>query len=1084
MNRKKYMLTAACMCMLCMNTTTLAGSSADGASPVVAMASADAEQKVVYKGRVVDALTSEPVIGASVVVKGMTALGTVTDVDGHFTLSVSTDVNPVILIASYIGYESVETRVTRREGIEIRLTEKYNELNEVEVVAYGTQKKVSVTGAISSLRGEELLKSPSGSLGNALAGAVSGISTVQLSGQPGAEDPNIYVRGTGSLSEETSKPLILVDGVERSFFQMDPNEVESITVLKDAASTAVFGVRGANGVILVTTRRGTTGKPKISWSSSFGLTQALRNLKTADSYEHASIYTEAQRSDNPNMQDDQLAFSPYVTEMFRTNADPIIFPNTDWSDYLFNNLSWQTQHNVTISGGLDRFKYFVSLGYLHQDGMVKQFDLNYDPNYMYSRYNYRVNVDVNVSKTTTLKLNLGGRVGNRRSPRQDNLWQKIMWSTPYSSPGFVNGMRITKPNDKYISIGSGSSGLDFFYNYGYDKKTDNDLNIDLSLDQELGFITKGLRMNIKGAYNTNYSVTVSRAPTSGNPAVTPLYMAYFTQPGMDISNPLFDNTIVYQMEGSFGLNEPLSYNTSTGRGRNWYLEGSLNYARTFGNHEVSALFLYNQSKTYYPWQNTEIPTAYVGYVGRLTYNYKQRYLLDLNAGYNGSENFASGQRYGFFPAASIGWILSEEPFMKQLKWLDFLKVRASYGLVGNDKYNGVRFLYLNDSWSAYNEAWSSLGTWQFGNQTSPSMLVGAVAERIGNKNVSWEKVKKQNYGIDIRMFNQQLSITADLFFERRYDILSTRNTLPNITDVQLPLINLGKVNNKGYEVTVGWNSKAGKVDYWLQANLSYSKNKIIYMDEVVPNYPWMAQTGRSTGLNRGYLFDRFLSDSDFDENGSLKKDENGKQLTPVMALGNPRPGDALFKDLNGDNVIDGNDITYFGYGERPEYVMGFMYGARWKNFELSMQWTGAWNASRILGKEYRTPFGESNSGAILKYLADNRWTPENQNARFPRITFMNKTHYLTDSDLWMMDGSYLRLKTAELSYTFRNNPFLSKCGVSSLKFFVNGYNLLTLFSDLADIDIDPEGIAGYKNGQFTNDYPNVRIYNMGFNIQF
>ena len=256
------------------------------------------------------------------------------------------------------------------------------------------------------------------------------------------------------------------------------------------------------------------------------------------------------------------------------------------------------------------------------------------------------------------------------------------------------------------------------------------------------------------------------------------------------------------------------------------------------------------------------------------------------------------------------------------------------------------------------------------------------------------------------------------------------------------------------------------------------------MDEVVPNYPWMAQTGRSTGLNRGYLFDRFLSDSDFDENGNLKKDENGKQLTPVMALGNPRPGDALFKDLNGDNVIDGNDITYFGYGERPEYVMGFMYGARWKNFELSMQWTGAWNASRILGKEYRTPFGESNSGAILKYLADNRWTPENQNARFPRITFMNKTHYLTDSDLWMMDGSYLRLKTAELSYTFRNNPFLSKCGVSSLKFFVNGYNLLTLFSDLADIDIDPEGIAGYKNGQFTNDYPNVRIYNMGFNIQF
>lgn len=1081
MDKFKYIIHATCLCILCVSTPLSAQSNA---APSVRIQKDKGETSLVFGGTVLDSQTAEPLVGATIRVKDQKTLGTASDLDGNFSIRVPGRKQSVTLVISYVGYEPVEIKLDKQTGNIIKLTEKTNELQEFAVVAYGTQKKVTVTGAMSSIDGESLKKSPSGSLGNALAGAVSGISTVQYSGQPGAEDPNIYVRGTGSLSESASKPLILVDGVERSFFQMDPNEVENITVLKDAASTAVFGVRGANGVILVTTKRGTNGKPKISWSSSFGLTQALRNMTSVGSYEHASIYTEAQRSDNPNIPDSQLAFTPYVIEMFRTNADPIIFPSTDWNKYLFNNLAWQTQHNVSISGGSERFKYFVSLGFLHQDGMLKRMNLNYDPNYKYNRYNYRANVDIDVTKTTLLKLNIGGRVGERRSPRQDNLWQKIMWATPYSSPGFVNGMRISRPNDKYISIGSGSSGLDFYYNYGYDKNTVNDLNLDLSLDQKLDFVTKGLRLNLKGAYNSSYSINVNRAPTSGVPSVTPLYRGYFTQPGMDISNPMFDNTIVYQVEGAFDLDEPLSYGSSTGRARNWYLEGSLNYSRTFDDHEVTALLLYNQSKSYYPYQNTEIPEGYVGYVGRITYNYKQRYLLDLNAGYNGSENFAPGKRYGFFPAVSAGWVISNEPFMQNAEWINFLKIRASYGLVGNDKYSGTRFLYLADSWSSNYQAWSGQGTWQFGSNSSPDMLMGAVAQRIGNKNVTWEKVKKQNYGIDMSLFDSQLKITADVFYERRYDILSTRNVLPGISDVQLPLINLGKVDNHGFEISVGWNSFAANVNYWLQANLSYSKNKIIYMDEVEPNYPWMAQTGLSTGLQKGYLFDRYLAASDFDENGNLKRDENGKQLTPVMSLGNPRPGDALFKDLNGDNVIDANDQTYYGYGERPEYVLGFLGGFKWKNFAFSMQWTAAWHTSRVLGKEYRTPFGESNSNALLKYLADNRWTEDNPNARFPRITFSNKTHYLTESDLWLMDGSYLRLKVAELSYTLPQNVFLKKCGISNIRFFVNGYNLLTLFSDLAKIDIDPEGVAGYKNGQVTNDYPNVRIYNVGFNIEF
>ena len=947
---------------------------------------------------------------------------------------------------------------------------------------------MSVTAAISSIDTKELLKSPSGSVANALSGAVTGLSSIQPSGQPGAENPSIYIRGTGSLSDELSKPLILVDGVERSFFQMDSHEIESITVLKDAASTAVFGVRGANGVVLVTTRRGVSGKPVISLNSSFGLTQALRNLKGVDSYTYATLYNEAQLSDNPSLTESQLGFSPFVIDMFRTNEDPIMFPNVDWNDYLFKNLAWQTQHNLTLSGGGERFRYFVSLGYLLQDGMLKQLGESYDPNYQYKRFNYRSNVDIDITKSTLLKVNIGGHVGAKREPRTDELWRKVLWSTPFSSPGIVDGKLISNIySNRYISIGERSCPLDYYYNYGYNVDTDNVLNLDLALEQKLDFITPGLSMNIKGAYNTNYNVKASRTPSGADSMCTPIYLGSIETPGMDFWDPRFDRTIVYQTDGVSGLHEQMSYGEEVGRGRNWYGEFSLNYSRSFGDHDVSALFLYNQSKKYYPETKIDgkvfymdIPTAYVGYVGRMTYAYKKRYMVDLNAGYNGSENFAPDKRFGFFPAVSAGWILSEEKFMKKQKVIDFLKLRASYGIVGNDKMENARFLYMAGAWSGYNTVAKGQGSWQFGKDGGTGLLPDAKENTMGNPDVTWEKVAKQNYGIDLKMFDSRLSLTADVFFEKRKDILSTRNTLPAITDINLPKINLGKVNNHGYELSLGWNDRAGKVDYWLKANVSYAKNKIIYMDEVVPNEPYMAETGRSTGLTYGYIFDRFLQKDDFDADGNLKKDENGRQILPQMALGTPRPGDALFKDLNGDGVINGDDKTRFGYAERPDYVFGFLGGLKWKNFEFSMQWTAAMNPSRILDGEYRNAFGSTNSRMLLKFLADGRWTEENPNSRFPRLTFMNKSHYLQTSDLWLMNGSYLRLKTAEISYTLPQKDFLKKVGIESVRFYCNGYNLLTLFSDLNDIDIDPEGVTDGGN----NNYPNIRIYNFGVNISF
>lgn len=1040
-----------------------------------------------YKGKVVDDRTSEPLVGATVKVKGST-IGTITDIDGNFALDIPDNISPIVFEVSYMGYASKEAAPAKTTGFTIRLAEDSQTLEEVQIIAYGKQSKMSVTAAISSIDTKELLKSPSGSVANALSGAVTGLSSIQPSGQPGAENPSIYIRGTGSLSDELSKPLILVDGVERSFFQMDSHEIESITVLKDAASTAVFGVRGANGVVLVTTRRGVSGKPVISLNSSFGLTQALRNLKGVDSYTYATLYNEAQLSDNPSLTESQLGFSPFVIDMFRTNEDPIMFPNVDWNDYLFKNLAWQTQHNLTLSGGGERFRYFVSLGYLLQDGMLKQLGESYDPNYQYKRFNYRSNVDIDITKSTLLKVNIGGHVGAKREPRTDELWRKVLWSTPFSSPGIVDGKLISNIySNRYISIGERSCPLDYYYNYGYNVDTDNVLNLDLALEQKLDFIIPGLSMNIKGAYNTNYNVKASRTPSGADSMCTPIYLGSIETPGMDFWDPRFDRTIVYQTDGVSGLHEQMSYDEEVGRGRNWYGEFSLNYSRSFGDHDVSALFLYNQSKKYYPETKIDgkvfymdIPTAYVGYVGRMTYAYKKRYMVDLNAGYNGSENFAPDKRFGFFPAVSAGWILSEEKFMKKQKVIDFLKLRASYGIVGNDKMENARFLYMAGAWSGYNTVAKGQGSWQFGKNGGTGLLPDAKENTMGNPDVTWEKVAKQNYGIDLKMFDSRLSLTADVFFEKRKDILSTRNTLPAITDINLPKINLGKVNNHGYELSLGWNDRAGKVDYWLKANVSYAKNKIIYMDEVVPNEPYMAETGRSTGLTYGYIFDRFLQKDDFDADGNLKKDKNGRQILPQMALGTPRPGDALFKDLNGDGVINGDDKTRFGYAERPDYVFGFLGGLKWKNFEFSMQWTAAMNASRILDGEYRNAFGSTNSRMLLKFLADGRWTEENPNSRFPRLTFMNKSHYLQTSDLWLMNGSYLRLKTAEISYTLPQKDFLKKVGIESVRFYCNGYNLLTLFSDLNDIDIDPEG--GTDGGN--NNYPNIRIYNFGVNISF
>ena len=607
-------------------------------------------QQQTIKGIVVDA-SGEPVIGANVVVEG-TTMGTITDFEGTFSISVPK--NGKIKI-SFIGYKDQVLTPQSGKNLRVVLEDDSQMLGEVQVVAYGAQKKVSITGAISSMKGEDLLKTPAASMSNVLSGQITGISSVQYSGEPGADEADLYVRGIATWNN--AKPLIQVDGVEREFSQIDPNEVESITVLKDASATAVFGVRGANGVILITTKRGAEGKAKISFSTSAGVNLRTKQLEFANSYQYASYYNDLQVNDGgvPTFTEEQLI-------KFRDHTDPILYPDINWIDYCMNKAAFQSQHNVNISGGTDRMRYFVSAGMFTQDGMFKQLAASDNFNFNYKRYNYRANLDFDATKTTLISVNIGGRIETKRTPEsgedQNQLFRKLYWAVPFAGAGIVDGKRVVS-NADYLPF-TGSDGLNSYYGKGFRSTTTNVLNVDLVLDQKLDFITKGLSFKLKGSYNTSYW-TQKIASSS---------MAVYTPVLHD------DGSIGYRKSGS---DSQLSYSRNSngeGKSRDWYMEAALNYSRKFGDHNVTGLVLYNQSKRYYPGGTyDDIPSAYVGFVGRATYDYKTRYMAEFNVGYNGSENFAPGKRYGLFPAGSIGWIVSEESFFKPLKKVPKLLLR-------------------------------------------------------------------------------------------------------------------------------------------------------------------------------------------------------------------------------------------------------------------------------------------------------------------------------------------------------------------------------------------------------------------------
>ncbi|MDR1154022.1 MAG: TonB-dependent receptor [Bacteroidales bacterium] len=1011
-----------------------------------------AGQGITIRGTVTDHGSSLP--GVNVIVKG-TATGTVTDVNGKYEINVP-DAHAV-LVFSFMGYTTVEIPVGEQREIGVELSEDTKNLEEVVIVGYGTAKKVTQTGAVSSVSTEELLRSPVPNVGNMLIGQVTGLSSIQTTGLPGADDPTILVRGIGTLNAVNARPLMLVDGVERSFFQLDPNEIESISVLKDASSTAVFGVQGANGVIIVTTKRGSEGAPRINVSLSAGMQVPLRVLDFVDSYDFCIAWNEMEGAD---------VFPDDLMEKFKTQEDPLLYPSHNWIREIMKPFALQTQNNINISGGGNNIKYFASLGYFSQDGMFKKFDSEFHQNFTYNRYNYRTNFDIQATKSTKLKVSIGGVSGNRTEPRNTEsqnaiaTFRNIYMAIPYSAAGIIDG-KLVVSNPRYVTSNVTSQQTPFsnWYGRGTAYTNNSEMNFDLELEQELDMIVSGLSASVKYSYNNRYTHTKNR--TYAISFYTPWLIGH-TNNWQDVDPNADPNEVVLvtnSEESIWGYNEGFS-----GQSRRFYVEGALNYNRTFGRHQVTGLFLGNMKKIFYQTNNNypNVPLGSLGFVGRATYNYSQKYLFELNVGYNGSENFAKGKRFGFFPAVSAGWVLSEENFMKTVPFVSFFKIRASIGKVGMDNVGNNRFLYLPDAWNPND------GNYLFGTGLNIQSLSGAHEKIIGNPDVTWETAVKQNYGIDMSFLNGRLSVNVDRFFEKRDNILWLRSTVPAYVSVNLPRGNIGKVDNQGYEISIKWKNRLGRNrqnTYWAGGNVSYSRNKIVYMDEIIYDYPWRQETGHRVGQNFGYVFERLYRPSDFPE--ALKYNDRLK------------PGDAKYTDLNEDNQIDASDVKNTGYSRYPDFVFSFNAGFSYKGFDVSMLWQAATHVSKNLSGYYRMPFNTTANRNLMLYQYENRYVSESltPDATFPRFhketRNWNYDQTVTNS-FWVKDASYLRLKNAEIGY--RISPdFLQKTGIKNFRIFLNGTNLLT-FDNL--IFIDPE-----ETGTDT-DYPNLAIINLGINFTF
>ena len=996
------------------------------------------------KGKITDARNGEILIGVSVVIKG-TGTGTVSDINGDYTIPVSG--KNTQLVFSYIGFTDIEETVGERTVIDVKMSAATSSLDEIVVVGYGKQKKLSVTGALSQIGTEEILRVSTPNMANAIAGRIPGIITRQSSGEPGYDAAQVYIRGLASFGN--TNPLILIDGVERDMNQINSQEVESFTILKDASATAVYGARGANGVILINTKRGKTGKPSVILRSEAAVLTALRLPEYINGQEYALLMNEALAFNGQ-----ALRWSEDEIRKYGDGSDPYLYPNVNWTDAVLKNNTWQTINNLTVTGGTDIIRYYLNVGYTLQEGLYKQDSENkFNTNAKISRYNFRNNIDVNLARNFVLTLGLGAIIQNGNYPG-------------FSSGDILHSLRIISPIAYPIRNPDGSLGGAQSYvgwnpygratQSGYSTQDRSTLQANFAANWELDFITRGLSARGLMAYDRIGNTNNVRYKNFG----VKRYMGKDSVTGEDLYSPWFREE------------QPMGYYTQNESNRAMYLEAQINYDRTFAEkHNVTGMLLFNQ-REYVNLNagNSEdnIPYRRRGYAGRLTYAFDGRYLAEMNFGYNGSENFPKGKRYGFFPSASLGWIVSNESFM-QLEFLNRLKIRGSYGLVGNDQI-GRRFLFLStiNTQGQYYYFGEQQRTWN-----------GMEENKIGNPDVTWEESTKTDFGLDIGLFKDKLSLQIDIFNEYRKKILLQRETIPRLTGIypwSIPYGNVGEVKNKGLDalLEIRDGTRAGFF-YSFQGNFTFARNEVVENDEPYPAYPYLSGKGK-----RLYQYWGFIADGFF-------KNLEDIDASPYQSFGTVRPGDTKYRDINGDGVIDSYDQLPIGYARIPEISFGFGGTVGYKNFDISIFFTGAANTSMNIAGFGMWPFYDGlGSNNILKEYYDSRWTPDNPNAKYPAVDIGNNPNNAASapaptattsapaSSLYMKNANYLRLRNAEMGYTLPKKA-VSKCHLGNVRFFLNGMNLYT-WDHLKFRDPESNDEIG--------GYPLQRSINLGLQIDF
>ena len=992
-------------------------------------AAAATPRKITRITGVVRDQNNDPLIGVTIRIKARPNIGTATDINGKYLLDVYPD---EVLEFSYVGYKSQDVSVAGQEIVDVVMLQNDAILDAVEVVGYGVQKKTSVIGSQQTIATKEL-KVPVANLTQGLAGRVSGLVSVQRTSEPGFDDADIYIRGISTLTASMSAPLTLVDGVPRSFSNVDPEDIESFSILKDASATAVYGVRGANGVIIINTKSGLKGRPKFSVRYTEGLTKPTKITDFADGATYMEMSNEASLTRGGGK-----LYSQEIIDKTRRGEDPYLYPDVDWMKQILRNFSRNRSANVNVQGGSDKAVYYIGLAYYDENGMYKDTKLSdYNSNTYYRRYNVTTNLTLNPFRTTEIKLGIQGYLANANYPAssQASIFESAYFTPPtYIAPLYPDG-----------KLGAFSGGdinpVAQLGATGYANQWRSQVYSNLRITQQ---IYKGLSVSGMFSFDT-YNYTSNRFTKSPNT---------YHATGRDANgNLIYEQT----RQGT----ENLAYSLSAKGDRTIYLEAALNYKNTFGRHDVSGMLLFNQSdeiNTKATNVEEALPYRFRGLAGRFTYGFDDRYFAEFNFGYNGSENFTPKNRYGFFPSVGLGWVISNESFFEPLtNVIQYLKVRGTWGQVGNSQISGRRFAYLATVTD------SSSTSYTFGKNMDQNYGTTAIDEYAVD--VTWEVADKTDIGVDMRLLNNKLNLQFDYFKESREGIYLRRSSIPSYVGmINNPYGNIGKVENKGFELSVNYaNSWGGDWSLSLMGNYSFNRNKVLEDDSTVV-YPWQNTIGNKVGQRFG-----LVALGLFESYGEIA-------ASPVQT-GDTRPGDIKYKDINGDGKIDEYDKVPIGWGSVPEIMYGFGFSVGWKNLSLTAMFQGAAHVDAMLSGEGVLPFSQGSSrGNLLSNITD-RWTEENprQNAFYPRLSIGNINMNYEESTWWLKDTDYLRLKNIELSYRLPDH-WMKRIHLDNARIFIQGVNLLT-FSSFKIWDVELGDGRGAR-------YPNIASVSLGVNFNF